>query len=212
MTAPPFSLRHAVVSDIDPVLTLERATGGAPHWPRTAYSAILDATAVPRCLIVAYAIQQPDKQPDRTLAGFAVGRMHPAPAPGDSTGQIAGADQIAEIGQTAELESIVVAAEARRVGIGRALCCAVLDWLQSQGATEVTLEVRAANATALALYTGLGFVQTGRRPRYYHDPPDDALLLSLRSRPPGQHTGKPATGLVLPSNRQDIASESGFAR
>jgi ribosomal-protein-alanine N-acetyltransferase len=44
---------------------------------------------------------------------------------------------------------------------------------------EVTLEVRASNHPALALYRSLGFVETGRRPRYYVDPVEDAVLLSL---------------------------------
>ena len=46
--------------------------------------------------------------------------------------------------------------------------------------TDVLLEVRASNAAALAVYRALGFAATGRRPRYYADPPEDALLLQLR--------------------------------
>jgi ribosomal-protein-alanine N-acetyltransferase len=85
----------------------------------------------------------------------------------------------------AELESVVVSASARRAGVGRVLCNAVLDWSRSQGATEVMLEVRAGSAGAIALYTGLGFTQAGRRPRYYRDPKDDALVMRrlLDTRP-----------------------------
>ena len=45
---------------------------------------------------------------------------------------------------------------------------------------EVLLEVRASNCPALALYRALGFAETGRRPLYYVDPEEDALLLRLR--------------------------------
>ena len=46
------------------------------------------------------------------------------------------------------------------------------------GATAVWLEVRESNARALELYRRLGFAPTGRRPRYYQDSGEDALLMS----------------------------------
>lgn len=149
-----FKLRPARSSDIEAILALERATENAPHWPQAAYSAILNETVSGRCLIVAYI--------GDTLAGFAVGLVHPAQP------------------HVGELESVVVAATARRGGIGRALCAVVLDWCRSQGAMEVVLEVRAGSAGAIALYAGLGFRETVRRPRYYRDPVDDAILMRLR--------------------------------
>jgi ribosomal-protein-alanine N-acetyltransferase len=156
---PQIQLRPALASDLDGILDLECDTDNAPHWPRASYAAILDAPdAQQRCLIVACDAEM--------LAGFAVGLMHPA-------------DRVAE------LESVVVAIGVRRAGIGRALCTAVLAWCRSHGASEIILEVRAASTAAIALYTGLGFTQTARRPRYYHHPEDDALLmrLSLEDRP-----------------------------
>jgi ribosomal-protein-alanine N-acetyltransferase len=163
MTSPPFHLRPAIASDLDAILTLERATDLAPHWPPAAYLAILDSTTSQRCLFVA--------KKDDSLAGFAVGLLHPAAfdtAVPDATSRIA------------ELESVVVSASYRRAGIGRALCRAVFDWSRSQGATEVVLEVRAASSAAVALYAGLGFTLAARRPRYYRDPNDDALLMRLQ--------------------------------
>ncbi len=153
MNPPRVELRHAIASDLAAILVLERATENAPHWPPSAYAAILDSTAQQRCLIVAHA--------NGVLAGFAVGLLHH--------------DE-----HLAELEGVAVAANARRAGVGRALCCAVFDWCRSEGATEVVLEVRAASAGAIALYVALGFTQTGRRPRYYHDPEDDALAMRLQ--------------------------------
>ena len=162
-------VRHAVDSDLDAIVALERSTENAPHWPPATYSEILgQQDAAPRrCLIVAYT--------GASLAGFAVGLMHPAPL--DAPDRIA------------ELESVAVAASARRAGIGRALCVAVLDWCRSKSATEVVLEVRATSAAAIALYGGLGFTQVGRRPRYYHDPEDDALMLRLQSGPSNSQEG-----------------------
>ena len=81
---------------------------------------------------------------------------------------------------SAELESVAVAASARRAGVGRALCAAVIDWCRAQGAQAIELEVRAASSGAIALYSGLGFVVEGRRPRYYREPMDDAVLMRLK--------------------------------
>jgi [ribosomal protein S18]-alanine N-acetyltransferase len=152
-------------------VALDRATDLAPHWPVAAYAAILDATcdatdAHPsRCLMVAERLAGEGSGQAALLAGFAVGLMHPAGEAG---------------AYVAELEDVVVAAGCRRVGIGRALCGAVLGWCRLQGASEVALEVRAANAGAIALYEQLGFERVGRRPRYYRDPEDDAIAMLLR--------------------------------
>jgi ribosomal-protein-alanine N-acetyltransferase len=150
----PFHLRHAVASDLDAILELERATDLAPHWPPAAYADILETISPQRCLFIAVK--------DSSLAGFAVGLLH-SPASN----------------RIAELESVAVSANSRRTGIGRALCRAVLDWSRAGGASEVILEVRANSAAAIALYSSLGFTLSARRPRYYRDPEDDALLLRM---------------------------------
>jgi ribosomal-protein-alanine N-acetyltransferase len=173
MTPPIAHLRPARLADLDSIVLLDRSTEFAPHWPVASYRTILDAAGTgldraSRCLIVAEAIATGEAlQPER-LIGFAAGLMHPAPANDDPGPRIA------------ELEDVVVAADCRRAGIARSLCCAVLDWSRSQGATEVTLEVRAASAGAIALYIQLGFRRVGLRPGYYRDPEDDAITMLLR--------------------------------
>jgi ribosomal-protein-alanine N-acetyltransferase len=81
-----------------------------------------------------------------------------------------------------ELESVAVAQEERRRGVGRALCVAVIEWCQRQGAKEMELEVRVGSGGAIALYEGLGFVATGRRRGYYREPGEDALLMGMELR------------------------------
>ena len=153
MSGPQVQLCPAVSTDFVAIVALERATEYAPHWSPATYAAMLDASggASKRCIFVALK--------DESLAGFAVGILQPP---------------------TAELESVVVSTNARRLGIGRSLCTAVLDWSRTQGATEIILEVRATSAAPIALYTALGFTQTGRRPRYYRDPEDAALAMCLQ--------------------------------
>ena len=43
----------------------------------------------------------------------------------------------------------------------------------------LTLEVRASNAPAIALYEKYGFVPVGRRKNYYDAPREDAVLMTL---------------------------------
>ena len=47
------------------------------------------------------------------------------------------------------------------------------------GADQCFLEVRAANAPAIALYRRLGFAAAGVRRGFYRDPPDDAVVMTL---------------------------------
>ena len=65
----------------------------------------------------------------------------------------------------------------RRQGVASRLLAHVIAEGERAGAVRATLEVRASNAPAIALYTGFGFEPRGRRPRYYTNPEEDALVL-----------------------------------
>lgn len=76
-----------------------------------------------------------------------------------------------------EILQLGTAPEARRRGLARALLARVLEQGQGEGAEVAWLEVRSANDAARALYAAAGFEPCGVRPRYYHDPADDAIVL-----------------------------------
>lgn len=61
-------------------------------------------------------------------------------------------------------------------GIGEALVICALDQAAALGAEVVALEYRVSNHGAARLYEKLGFAVVGRRPRYYHDTGEDAML------------------------------------
>jgi ribosomal-protein-alanine N-acetyltransferase len=82
------------------------------------------------------------------------------------------------------INNLAVLPEWRRRGVASALLRHVLAEGAAGGATRATLEVRASNVPAIALYEGFGFVTRGRRPRYYTNPAEDALILWL-DRPSG---------------------------
>lgn len=80
------------------------------------------------------------------------------------------------LGET-DMMNIAVHPDHRRKGVAEALVTALVETLSRRGSHCLMLEVRASNAPAQALYSKLGFTQVGRRPRYYHNPKEDALIL-----------------------------------
>lgn len=77
----------------------------------------------------------------------------------------------------ADVMNLAVSPDHRRKGIGEKLIKALTRHLQEHGVIALLLEVRVSNAPAISLYEKLGFVQVGRRPRYYTNPREDALIL-----------------------------------
>ena len=79
-----------------------------------------------------------------------------------------------------EMEILNLAVEPgfRRRGVASRLLEAALACGRESGARRAFLEVRASNAGAIAFYAAWEFFPAGRRPRYYADPPEDALVLS----------------------------------
>lgn len=76
-----------------------------------------------------------------------------------------------------DMMNIAVHPECRRQGVAAALVNALIASLKDAGSHSLTLEVRASNAPARALYDMLGFQQVGLRRNYYHNPKEDALIL-----------------------------------
>ena len=77
----------------------------------------------------------------------------------------------------ADMMNIAVAPEYRRQGIGERLVEELIRRLRENDVSCLTLEVRVSNLGAIAMYTKLGFAQVGLRPKYYHNPREDALIL-----------------------------------
>lgn len=80
------------------------------------------------------------------------------------------------LGET-DMMNLAVIPQARRQGIAESLILNLVEELKKQDSYCLSLEVRASNAPARALYEKLGFAQVGRRPNYYRNPKEDALIL-----------------------------------
>ena len=69
----------------------------------------------------------------------------------------------------------------RRQGIAQMLLAHVLKLAKDEGALSSFLEVRASNLAAQEMYKKFGYEEVGRRPRYYKDNDEDAILMTLEN-------------------------------
>ncbi|MDD6160482.1 MAG: ribosomal protein S18-alanine N-acetyltransferase [Oscillospiraceae bacterium] len=76
------------------------------------------------------------------------------------------------------INNVAVDERFRRMGVADAIISAFVRFGREKLAF-LTLEVRASNAPAIALYAKHGFAEVGRRKNYYDDPREDAVLMTL---------------------------------
>ncbi len=76
----------------------------------------------------------------------------------------------------ASVANVAVTPAARRQGVASWLLEALKRQAAERGAAQLFLEVRASNEAAQALYASSGFEPCGRRPQFYREPTEDALL------------------------------------
>jgi RimJ/RimL family protein N-acetyltransferase len=79
---------------------------------------------------------------------------------------------------------LMVAADARRQGVGRALLEAAVDWAHSAGIRKLELHVFPWNEPAIALYERFGFEREGFRKGHYRRAEEfvDAVLMAYAIR------------------------------
>jgi len=138
--------------DLERVLAIAASLRDAPQWPLSAYEDAIAADGSPRRIALV----------------------------AEMAGQIAGFSVASVVVAEAELESIAVVESAQRCGIGAELLRATMREAKSFGSHEMVLEVRESNIGATALYAKAGFGVVGRRPGYYSNPVEDAILLGIR--------------------------------
>lgn len=147
------SVRPAVAGDLDAIMALERASFPTDAWSDAMMRAEL---ASPHGWYVV------DEVAGR-IAGYAGLRA------------VRGA-------KDADIQTIAIAEASRGRGRGRALLRELLDEADRRGVQEVFLEVRADNPVAQSLYASEGFLEVGRRPRYYQPDDVDAVVMKLDLR------------------------------
>lgn len=98
----------------------------------------------------------------------------------EEAGQVVGMLVLWLILDEAHIATLAVHPAHRQRGIARRLLLQALRSAGQEGARQAFLEVRQSNLAAQRLYQQLGFEISGRRPRYYRDNNEDALLMTLK--------------------------------
>lgn len=93
----------------------------------------------------------------------------------ESDGRIAGYGGVMLVGDEAHITTVVVDPTYRQSRVGTRLMLALIDHALAGGASSLTLEVRASNEAAQALYRRFGMAPVGVRKQYYRD--EDALIM-----------------------------------
>lgn len=175
----PLRIRPARAPDLPGVLEVERASFTLPWSPPTFRSLI----GRERVLFLV-AEEDPGSARGDGPTDPAEGR-DPGPArdgpvlPDDAAGRVAGYGVLWWAADEGELANLAVAPRARRQGVASRLLEALLEAAAREGLRSVFLEVRVSNREAIDLYRKRGFLEVGRRRRYYTRPVEDALVLRL---------------------------------
>ena len=144
------NIRPASPADIPAMMRLVNHSATAAHWSREQYDQVFGDDPPWRvALVIEEAVG---------MQGFLVAR---------------------QVAAEWEIENIAIAGAARRRGLGTRLLGQFLDQARSEGATAVFLEVRESNQPARSLYEKWAFTENGRRPRYYTQPEEDAIVYRL---------------------------------
>lgn len=96
----------------------------------------------------------------------------------DDEGRVAGYAGLQVVLDEGTITNVAVRPECRRQGVAHQLLQVFLNFAQGHRLAFLTLEVRASNYGAIALYGELGFRSVGRRKNYYEHPKEDALIMT----------------------------------
>jgi len=99
----------------------------------------------------------------------------------DLDGKIVGMIVVWLIIDEAHVATLATHPDFRRRGIAKKLLAHALRHLMDDGARSSFLEVRESNIAAQEMYRKFGYEASGRRPRYYKDNDEDAILMNLAS-------------------------------
>jgi [ribosomal protein S18]-alanine N-acetyltransferase len=142
------------LDDIPAVMAIDGLSFPNP-WPQNTYQYELAENRASHLLVL-------EEMPTQALIGF-IGYWH--------------------ILDEAHISTFAIHPDWRAQGYGRVLLEVMLKDASARGIQLATLEVRAGNAAAQALYRSFGFDVEGRRKGYYRDNGEDALLMTARRLP-----------------------------
>ena len=106
----------------------------------------------------------------------------------DDQGRVAGYAGLQVILDEGYITNVAVRPDCRKQGVASKLLQVFLDFAQANHLVFLTLEVRASNYPAIALYGSRGFRGVGRRKNYYEHPKEDAIIMTKEFEHHGTET------------------------
>ena len=97
----------------------------------------------------------------------------------DGQGAVAGYAGLQVVLDEGYILNVAVRPDCRRQGVAGQLLQVFLNFAKGNQLSFLTLEVRASNYAAIALYGSRGFRGVGRRKNYYEHPREDAVIMTL---------------------------------
>jgi len=170
-------IRRMTAEDIDSALPVEEASFRHPWTRETFHATLLLPYAMYFVAEVLPGTELPGSEPTDG-SGSAASRRESDGA------RIVGMCGLRNVIGTGEITNVGVLPAFRRRGIARRLLETAIREGEKAGTEEFTLEVRAGNGAAIALYDAFGFAVEGRRRDFYEAPREDALIM-WRRRPEG---------------------------
>ena len=96
----------------------------------------------------------------------------------DDAGRVAGYAGLTVVLDEGYIDNVAVRPDCRRRGVAAQLLEVFVNFAQGNRLAFLSLEVRASNYPAIALYGSHGFRAVGRRKNYYERPEEDALIMT----------------------------------
>lgn len=149
--ASPWEMVTLTASDVDQILQIEEQSFPRP-WSRESYNAELL-----RSDSYCYGVRVAEAAAAEPIAAYICYRVY--------SGEM-------------HLLKIAVAPKRRTQGLALWLLARCMENAGKLGAARILLEVRPSNTGAIALYDKLGLRIIGKRPRYYPDTREDALVMA----------------------------------
>jgi len=142
-------IRKMTIEDVPIVAEIDRISFSLP-WPERSFRFEVTENPVARCWVA--------ESDDKRIAAMLVLWL---------------------IVDEAHVATLATHPDFRRQGIGARILTAALKDAAETGATHALLEVREKNEAALGMYRKFGFDVVGRRPKYYKDNGEDAIMMTL---------------------------------
>ena len=145
------AIRKMTIEDVPAVAAIDQISFSLP-WPERSFTYEVDMNPVAHCWVA--------ETDDKRIAAMLVLWL---------------------IVDEAHVATIATHPDFRKQGIGERILMVALKDAAEAGATHALLEVRERNEAALNMYRKFGFEVAGRRPKYYKDNGEDAILMTLHN-------------------------------